>query len=141
MPLECVCQAKQHYRSILIGLGGAQYQFRTRPIQADGVYIAILRGVFHGFAIASEDIVLADSLTTYVMGFDISDVSYLHYAYHEGLGNNRWQNVIGVDPPQVKFPYRPHQLYKIQKVWRENLKKTKNQNSHPKKENNEQITE
>ena len=74
--------------------------------------------VFHGFAIASEDIVLADALTTYIMGFEVDDVSYLTYAYREGLGNNRWQNVIGVDPPQVKFPYRPHPFFPRQKLWR-----------------------
>lgn len=75
--------------------------------------------VFHGFSIASEDCVLADSLTTYVMGFDVSDVSYLDFAYREQLGNNHWQNVIGIDPPQVKFPYRPHPLYHRQKLWRD----------------------
>lgn len=80
--------------------------------------------VFHGFSIASEDCVLADSLTTYVMGFDIGDVSYLDYAFKERLGNNRWQNVIGVDPPQVKFPYRPHPLYQRQKLWRDRPKDT-----------------
>lgn len=74
--------------------------------------------VFHGFAIASEDVVLADALTTYIMGFEVDDVCYLSYAYKEGLGNNRWQNVIGVDPPQVKFPYRPHPFFQRQKLWR-----------------------
>ncbi|MCK4764276.1 MAG: DUF362 domain-containing protein [Candidatus Aminicenantes bacterium] len=74
--------------------------------------------VFHGFAIASEDTVLADSLTTYIMGFDVDEISYIYYAYREGLGNNRWQNVIGVDPPVVKFPYRPHPFYPRQKLWR-----------------------
>ena len=76
--------------------------------------------VFHGFSIASEDAVMADSLTTYVMGFDVQGVSYLHYAFKEGLGNNSWQNVIGVDPVQVKFPYRPHPLFQRQKLWQEN---------------------
>lgn len=74
--------------------------------------------VFHGFAIASEDPLLADSLTTYIMGFDVNDVSYIHYAFNQELGNNRWQNVIGIDPPQVRFPYRPHPLYQRQKKWR-----------------------
>ncbi|GAG95598.1 unnamed protein product, partial [marine sediment metagenome] len=64
--------------------------------------------VFHGFAVASEDVVSADALTTYIMGFEVDQVSYLSYAFQEDLGNNRWQNVIGVDPCQVKFPYRPH---------------------------------
>ena len=75
--------------------------------------------VFHGFAVASEDTVLADSLTTYIMGFEVDEVSYLYYAYREGLGNNRWQNVIGVDPPQIKFPYRPHPLYQKQGSWKD----------------------
>ena len=75
--------------------------------------------VFHGFAIASEDAVAADALATHVMGFNPDDVPYLDLAYHEGLGNNRWQNVIGVDPQQVKFPYRPHPLFQRQRKWRE----------------------
>lgn len=75
--------------------------------------------VFHGFAIASEDVVLADSLTAYVMGFEVDEFPYIYYAYRGGLGNNRWQNVIGVDPCHVKFPYRPHPMYPKQKLWRE----------------------
>lgn len=88
--------------------------------------------VFHGFAVASEDIVLADALTTYIMGFEVDDVSYLTYAYREGLGNNRWQNVIGVDPPQVKFPYRPHPFFQRQKLWRRqnNNRPNRNFNNH-----------
>lgn len=88
--------------------------------------------VFHGFAIASEDVVLADALTTYIMGFEVDDVSYLTYAYREGLGNNRWQNVIGVDPPQVKFPYRPHPFFQRQKLWRRQNNKRPNRdfNNH-----------
>lgn len=91
----------------------------------DGLYGMEGRGpikgspVFHGFAVASEDIVLVDALTTYIMGFEVDQVSYITYAYQEGLGNNRWQNVIGVDPPQVKFPYRPHPLFPKQKMWKE----------------------
>jgi uncharacterized protein (DUF362 family) len=73
--------------------------------------------VFHGFAIASEDVVVADALATYVMGFEVDQVPYLIYGYREGVGNNRWQNVIGVDPAQVKFPYRPHPLFAKQKLW------------------------
>jgi hypothetical protein len=76
--------------------------------------------VFHGFAVACEDVVLADSLTTYIMGFEVDHIPYLTYAYHEGVGNNRWQNIIGVDPAQVKFPYRPHPLFPKQKLWSEN---------------------
>lgn len=75
--------------------------------------------VFHGFAIASEDVVLADALTAYIMGFEVDQVSYLSYAYREGVGNNRWQNVIGVDPCHVKFPYRPHPLFQKQKMWKD----------------------
>ena len=75
--------------------------------------------VFHGFAIASEDAVAADALATHVMGFNPDDVPYLDLAYREGLGNNRWQNIIGIDPQQVKFPYRPHPLFQRQRKWRE----------------------
>ena len=82
--------------------------------------------VFHGFAIASEDVVLADSLATYVMGFDVSDVSFIQYAYKYGFGNNRWQNVIGVEPGQVKFPYRPHPLFPRQKLWKNNFNNKSN---------------
>ena len=112
----------------------------------DGLYGMEGRGpikgspVFHGFAIASEDIVLADALTTYVMGFDVNDVSYLHFAFQEGLGNNRWQNVIGVDPLQVKFPYRPHQLYKRQKLWRDYYQKHGGRNQDKEKENSTTST-
>ncbi len=74
--------------------------------------------VFHGFCIASEDLVLVDSLATFIMGFDVADVSYLHYAHLDGLGQIRWERVVGVDPLQVKFPYRPHPLYNKQKQWR-----------------------
>jgi len=77
--------------------------------------------VFHGFAVASEDPVQADALATYVMGINVNDVSYLKYAGEAGLGNARWQNVIGVDPMQVKFPYRPHPLYPRQRNWLNHL--------------------
>ena len=75
--------------------------------------------VFHGFAIASEDAVAADALATHVMGFNPDDVPYLDLAYHEGLGNNRWQNIIGLDPQQVRFPYRPHPLFQRLRKWRD----------------------
>jgi len=74
--------------------------------------------VFHGFSVASEDVVLVDALTTYLMGFDPDEVSYISQSFREGLGYNRWQNVIGVEPTQVRFPYRPHPLYSRQKAWK-----------------------
>lgn len=97
--------------------------------------------VFHGFAIASEDVVLADALTTYIMGFEVDDVSYLTYAYREGLGNNRWQNVIGVDPPQVKFPYRPHPFFQRQKLWRRSSQKRSTRDVTDNKGDNRKDTE
>lgn len=78
--------------------------------------------VFHGFAVASEDAVAADALATHVMGFSPEDVPYLELAYQAGLGNNRWQNVIGIDPQTVKFPYRPHPLFQRQRKYRERLR-------------------
>lgn len=100
---------------------------RIRPSLAlvDGLYGMEGRGpikgspVFHGFSVASEDAVLVDALTTHVMGFNIDDLPYLDMAYREGLGNNQWQNIIGVDPQQVRFPYRPHPLFLRQKKRRD----------------------
>jgi uncharacterized protein (DUF362 family) len=88
--------------------------------------------VFHGFAIASEDAVAADALATHVMGFNPDDVPYLDLAYREGLGNCRWQNIIGIDPMQVKFPYRPHPLFQRQRKWREARSRALGENRPPK---------
>ena len=100
-------------------------QIRPSLVIIDGLYGMEGKGpikgspVFHGFAVASEDAVAADALATHVMGFNPDDVPYLEMAFHEGLGNNRWQNVIGIDPQLVKFPYRPHPLFQRQRKYRE----------------------
>jgi uncharacterized protein (DUF362 family) len=85
--------------------------------------------VFHGFAIACEDAVAADALATHVMGFNPDDVPYLELAFHEGLGNNRWQNVIGIDPQTVKFPYRPHPLFQRLRKYRERSERSERSRS------------
>jgi len=114
----------------LLDLGGKNFARLLKAINPsmaliDGLYGMEGKGpvkgspVFHGFAVASDDNVLADALTTYVMGFDVDDIYYLKHAFQEGLGNTRWQKVIGVDPCQVKFPYRPHPIFQKQKVVRE----------------------
>ena len=96
----------------------------------DGLYGMEGRGpikgspVFHGFSTASEDVVLADALTTHVMGFNVDDLPYLDMACREGLGNSQWQNIIGVDPQQVRFPYRPHPLFLRQKKRRDAARHT-----------------
>jgi len=74
--------------------------------------------VFHGFQIACEDAVLADSLTAFVMGFDSSEISYLYYAYKFNAGQNRWKKVLGAPPSNIRFPYRPHPQYEKQKEWK-----------------------
>jgi len=110
----------------MAGRNFAQLLKRVSPslVIADGLFGMEGKGpikgspVFHGFAIASEDPVLADSLATYVMGFEADDIPYIYYSYKAGLGNNRWQNIIGVDPVKVKFPYRPHPNFQKQKLWR-----------------------
>jgi uncharacterized protein (DUF362 family) len=100
-------------------------QIQPSLVIIDGLYGMEGKGpikgspVFHGFAIASEDAIMADSLATHVMGFSSDDVPYLALANQEGLGNNHWQNIIGVDPQTVKFPYRPHPLFQRQRKWRE----------------------
>jgi uncharacterized protein (DUF362 family) len=108
-------------------------QMQPSLVIIDGLYGMEGKGpikgspVFHGFAIASEDAVMADALATHVMGFSDDDVPYLSLANQEGLGNNHWQNVIGVDPQMVKFPYRPHPLFQRQRKWRD----MKNRNEGP----------
>jgi uncharacterized protein (DUF362 family) len=100
-------------------------QIQPSLVIIDGLYGMEGKGpikgspVFHGFAIASEDAIMADALATHVMGFSGDDVPYLALANSEGLGNNHWQNIIGVDPQMVKFPYRPHPLFQRQRKWRE----------------------
>jgi uncharacterized protein (DUF362 family) len=100
-------------------------QIQPSLVIIDGLYGMEGKGpikgspVFHGFAIASEDAIMADALATHVMGFSSEDVPYLALANQEGLGNNHWQNIIGVDPQTVKFPYRPHPLFQRQRKWRE----------------------
>lgn len=100
-------------------------QIQPSLVLIDGLYGMEGKGpikgspVFHGFAVASEDAVAADALATHVMGFQPDDVPYLDMAFHEGLGNSRWQNVIGSDPQMVKFPYRPHPLFQRQRKYRE----------------------
>ncbi|MCP5045974.1 MAG: DUF362 domain-containing protein [bacterium] len=79
--------------------------------------------VFHGFSIASEDVVLADALTAFVMGFDVDRIPYITAAHNEGLGEKRWQHVKGVDPGQVKFPYRAHPYFQKHKTIKNNYQK------------------
>jgi len=87
----------------------------------DGLYGMEGRGpikgspVFHGFAVASEDPIQADALTTFIMGFTTDDLRYLGLASEKGLGMKDWPRVIGIDPLQVKFPYRPHPLFQRQR--------------------------
>jgi len=91
----------------------------------DGLYGMEGRGpikgspVFHGFAVASEDFIQADSLAIFLMGFNSADLDYLELGYQHSIGLNRWQNVLGADYQTVKFPYRPHPLYFRQKKAKE----------------------
>jgi uncharacterized protein (DUF362 family) len=112
-------------------------QIQPSLVIIDGLYGMEGKGpikgspVFHGFAIASEDAIMADALATHVMGFSGDDVPYLALAYNEELGNNRWQNVIGVDPQMVKFPYRPHPLFQRQRKWRESRSRNEAASERP----------
>ncbi len=94
--------------------------------------------VFHGFSIASEDPVCVDSLAAYIMGFDKSKIPYIEIAEKEGLGNSDWQNIIGVDPQIVKFPYRPHPIFhKFKNAnQKKNYSKSNNRNDGDKNKSN-----
>ena len=61
-------------------------QIQPSLVIIDGLYGMEGKGpikgspVFHGFAIASEDAIMADALATHVMGFNGDDVPYLALA-------------------------------------------------------------
>lgn len=79
------------------------------PIQAD-------------WLIASLDSLAADSLATYLMGFDINDVGYLNLIRESDLGKLYPQDkieIIGDKVEPLKKQFKPHQSFERQRRWRE----------------------
>jgi uncharacterized protein (DUF362 family) len=71
-----------------------------------------------GIALASTDFVAADTVGTYLMGFDPSEVGYLTYARGR-LGEGCLSNieVVGENIPDQRRKFRPHRDYLKMKNW------------------------
>jgi uncharacterized protein (DUF362 family) len=71
-----------------------------------------------GLALASTDFVAADTVATYLMGFDPSEVGYLTYASGRlGVGDLNKIKVVGEDPSRLRRSFKPHRDYKEQLRW------------------------
>jgi uncharacterized protein (DUF362 family) len=71
-----------------------------------------------GLALASTDFVAADTVTTWLMGFDPSEVGYLTYANGRlGVGDLEKIRIVGEDINPLKRRFRPHQDYEAQRKW------------------------
>lgn len=77
------------------------------PIQAD-------------WLIASLDPLAADSLATYLMGFNINDVGYLNLIRQNNLGKLYPEDkieIIGDEAEPLKKQFKPHQSFEQQRKW------------------------
>jgi len=74
-----------------------------------------------GWAVASLDALAADSLVTYLMGFDIDDVGYLNMLREKEFGvlyPNDEIEILGERPERLVTPFKPHRTFKKQMRWR-----------------------
>lgn len=74
-----------------------------------------------GWVIGSFDALAADSLATYLMGFDIKDVGYLNLLRERGFGKIFPSNkikIVGELPEKLITPFKPHQTFKEQRRWK-----------------------
>ncbi|MEM2922057.1 MAG: DUF362 domain-containing protein [Candidatus Bathyarchaeia archaeon] len=71
-----------------------------------------------GVAIVSTDFVAADTVATYLMGFNPNEVGYLTYARGRlGVGDLNQIQVVGENPEPLKRKFKPHRGYEEQKNW------------------------
>jgi uncharacterized protein (DUF362 family) len=71
-----------------------------------------------GIAVTSTDFIAADTIGTYLMGFDPSEVGYLTYARDRlGEGQLSQIDVVGEKLATHKRKYRPHRDYVKMKNW------------------------
>jgi uncharacterized protein (DUF362 family) len=73
-----------------------------------------------GWLVASLDPLAADSLATYLMGFDITDVGYLNLLREKGVGRLYPQDeieIIGESPQDLITPFKPHETFENQRKW------------------------
>ncbi len=74
-----------------------------------------------GWVLSSFDALAADSLTTYLMGFDAHDIGYLNLLKDKGAGlmyPDKGIEIIGEKPENLITPFKPHRNYNKIKVWR-----------------------
>ena len=71
-----------------------------------------------GLALASTDFVAADTVATYLMGFDPAEVGYLTYARGRlGVGDLTQIEVKGENLELLRRKFKPHRDYQEQKRW------------------------
>lgn len=73
------------------------------------------------YCLASIDPVSADAVATYLMGFDIDKVGYLHYCKERGLGEGdlkKIQIVGNASLEKLKRKFKPHPQYQEELNWR-----------------------
>lgn len=74
--------------------------------------------------VASFDPLAADSLATYLMGFNIDDVGYLNLIKKTRGGklyphDKEQITIIGPDPATLVSPFQPHSTFAYQRRWKE----------------------
>jgi len=73
-----------------------------------------------GWAISSFDALAADSLATYLMGFNVDGVGYLKLIRNQGWGLLYPADEIGIigeTPKNLMTPFEPHRNFKRMQVW------------------------
>ncbi len=73
-------------------------------------------------AVVSSDFLAADSLTSWMMGYPVDEVGYLHYCSEAKMGRSRLEEmeIVGdLTPEEARRPFRPHPTYRQQLRWRD----------------------
>jgi uncharacterized protein (DUF362 family) len=72
-----------------------------------------------GMALGSCDFVAADTVMAHIMGFKISEIGYLYYAWKNGLGEGDLSKIkILGSAIKERKPFKPHRTYQAQLMWR-----------------------
>jgi len=129
-------QNKLFSRRSQIHQGKAIHQILTKLAAYTFPQLAIIDGVVgmqgngpvsgkaieSGWLVASLNALAADSLATYLMGFNIKDIGYLNLLREKNYGllfpqDKEKIKVIGPDPKKTITPYQPHQTFARQRQW------------------------
>lgn len=71
-----------------------------------------------GAAVASVDPLKADGVGARLMGLQPEDIGYLYYLQRQNLGDYSLNGLIGEEIDKVKYAFKMHPTYDIQKKWR-----------------------